>query len=315
MTEAFPGHYIAGDYQEQKTPETEPETEYPADSESQVDDLTVVDPESLREDGGVVSGRMGNLALEASGVASPESDRSEAASQDSSDPPRTLSPAEELRARLAGFQAGENNAAPVTGNPEDPDKARADLLAALRGGGKESPDASSQPSEKAVKTGESDDQPEANTQGDEQQPEMNSEQLRELIDNCLQAAQSAREGLEKAMQSIDTAGSVSLDGFQAGLSFAGGNLNQVGNTAQVLEKIAPQNKIDLLGNSVNDVRLKIRLLDADANVQSGANVDRGYLSRLLERVDEMVRFATELRDRQDQDRREQAEEGDDSSLD
>ncbi len=100
MTEMFPGRYPAGDYQEQKTPETEPETEYPADSESQVDDLTVVDPEFLREDGGVVSGRMGNLALEASGVASPEGDTS----QDSSDPPRTLSPAEELRARLAGFR-------------------------------------------------------------------------------------------------------------------------------------------------------------------------------------------------------------------
>ena len=142
---------------------------------------------------------------------------------------------------------------------------------------------------------------------------MNSERLRELIDNCLQAAQSAREGLNKAMQSIDTAGSVSLDGFQAGLSFADGNLNQVGNTAQVLEKIAPQNKIDLLGNSVNDVRLRIGLLDA--NVRSGTNVDRGYLSRLLERVDEMVRFVAELKDRQDQDRRKQAEEGDDSSLD
>lgn len=188
MTEMFPGRYPAGDYQEQKTPETE--------SESQVDDLTVVDPESLREDGGVVSGRMGNLALEASGVASPESDRSEAVSQDSSDPPRTLSPAEELRARLAGFRPDKKEA---TTSPEDPDKARADLLAALRGGGKESPDVSSQPPEKAVKTGESDDQPEANMQGGEQQPEMNSEQLRELIDNCLQAAQSAREGLNKAM--------------------------------------------------------------------------------------------------------------------
>ena len=80
MTEAFPGHYIAGDYQEQKTPETE----YPVDGESRADDLTVVDPESLREDGGVISGRMGNLALETSGVAAPESDRSEAVSQDSS---------------------------------------------------------------------------------------------------------------------------------------------------------------------------------------------------------------------------------------
>ena len=193
MTEAFPGHYIAGDYQEQKTPETE----YPADSKSQVDDLTVVDPESLREDGGVVSGRMGNLALEASGVASPENDRLEAASQDSSDFPKTLSPAEALRARLAGFQAGKNNAAPEAYSSGDRKKARADLLAALRGGGKESPDVSSQPPEKAVKTGESNDQPEANMQGDEQQPEMNSEKLRELIDNCLQAAQSAREGLNR----------------------------------------------------------------------------------------------------------------------
>lgn len=150
-------------------------------------------------------------------------------------------------------------------------------------------------------------------QGDEQQPEMNSEQLRELIDNCLQAAQSAREGLNKAMQSIDMAGNMSLDGFQAGLSFADGNLNQVGNAAQVLEKIAPQNKIDLLGNSVNEVQLRIRSLDAD--VRSGVNVDRGYLSRLLERVDEMVRFVAELRDRQGQDRREQAKEGNDSSPD
>lgn len=300
MTEAFPGHYLAGDYQEQKTPETE----HPADGESQADDLTVVDPESLREDGDVVSGRMGNLALEASGVAAPENDRSETASQDSSDPPRTLSPAEELRARLAGFQPDKKE---TTTSPEDPDKARADLLAALRGGGKESPDVSSQPPEKAVKTGESDDQPEANTQGDEQQPETNSEQLRELIDNCLQAAQSAKEGLNKAMQSIDTAGSALPGDFQAGLLFADGNLNQVGNAAQVLKKIAPQNKIDLLGNSVNEVRLRIRLLDTD--VRSGANVDKGYLSRLLERVDEMVRFVTELRDRQDQDRREQAEGG------
>ena len=295
MTEAFPGHCIAGDYQEQKTPETEPETEYPADSESQVDDLTVVDPESLREDGGVISGRMGNLALETSGVASPEGDTS----QDGSGPPKTLSPVEALRARLA--RAGKKEA---TASPEDPEKARADLLAALRGGGKESPDASSQPPEKAVKTGESNDRPEANTQGDEQQPEMNSEKLRELIDNCLQAAQSAREGLNKAMQSIDTAGSVSLDGFQAGLSFAGDNLNQVGNAAQVLESATSQKEIALLGNSVNEVQLKI------ANVRSGANVDRGYLSRLLERVDEMVRFVAQLKNRQDQDRREQTKEGD-----
>ena len=304
MTEAFPGHYIAGDYQEQKTPKTE----HPADGESQADGLPAVNPEALREDGDVVSGRMGNLALEASGVAAPDNDRSEAAVQDSSDPPRTLSPAEALRARLA--QAGKKE---TTTSPEDPEKARADLLAALRGGSKESPDVSSQPPEKAVKTGESDDQPEVNMQGDEQQPEMNSKKLRELIDNCLQAAQSAREGLEKAIQSIDTAGSVSLDGFQAGLSFADGNLNQVGNTAQVFEKIAPQNKIALLGNSVNEVQLIIRSLAA--NVRPGVNVDRGYLSRLLERVDEMVRFVAELRERQDQGRREQAKEGDNSSID
>ena len=301
MTAMFPGRYPAGDYQEQKTPEPEPETEYPADSESQVDDLTVVDPEFLREDGGLVSGRMGNLALEASGVASPENDRSEAASQDSSDPPKTLSPAEELRARLAGFRPDKKEA---TTSPEDPYKARADLLAALRGGGKESPDVSSQPPEKAVKTGESDDQPEVNTQGDEQQPEMNSEQLRELIDNCLQAAQSAREGLNKAMQSIDMTGKVSSGDFQAGLSFAGDNLNQVGNAAQMLESATSQKEIVLLGNSVNEVQLKI------ADVRSGANVDRGYLSGLLERVDEMVRFVAQLKNRQDQDRREQTKEGD-----
>ena len=215
-----------------------------------------------------------------------------------------MSPAEELRARLAGFQPDKKE---TTTSPEDPDKTRADLLAALRGGGKESPDVSSQPPEKAAKTGESDDRPEANTQGDEQQPEMNSEQLRELIDNCFQAAQSAREGLNKAMQSIDMAGNVSSGDFQAGLSFAGDNLNQVGNAAQVLEGATSQKEIALLGNSVNEVRLRIRSLDA--------NVNRGYLSKLLERVDEMVRFVAELRDRQGQDRRKQAEEGDDSSLD
>lgn len=304
MTEMFPGQYPAGD-QEQKIPETE----YPADGESQADSLPPIDPESLQEDKGRLSRGIGNSALEASGVASPEGDTS----QDGSDPPKTLSPAEALRARLAGFQAGENDAAPVTGNPEDPEKARADLLAALRGGGKESPDASSQPPEKAVKTGESNDQPEANTQGDEQQPEMNSEQLRELIDNCLQAAQSAREGLNRAMQSIDMAGNVSSGDFQVGLSFANGNLNQVGNAAQVLEGATSQKEIALLGNSVNEVQLKIRLLDAD--VRSGANVDRGYLSGLLERVDEMINFVAGLKDCQDQDRREQTKEGDNSSLD
>ena len=195
----FPGRHSAGDYQEQKTPETEPKTEHPADGESQADGLPAVDPEALREGRDKLLGDMGSSALEASGVASPENDRLEAASQDSSDFPKTLSPAEALRARLAGFQAGKNNAAPEAYSSGDRKKARADLLAALRGGGKESPDVSSQPPEKAVKTGESNDQPEANMQGDEQQPEMNSEKLRELIDNCLQAAQSAREGLNKAM--------------------------------------------------------------------------------------------------------------------
>lgn len=308
MTEMFPGRYPAGDYQKQKTLETE----YPADGEFQADESPAVDPEALQEEKDRLSRGIGNSALEASGVAAPDNDRSEAASQDSSDPPRTLSPAEELRARLAGLQPDKKE---TTTSPEDPEKARADLLAALRGGSKESPEASSQPPEKAVKTGESNDQPEANMQGGEQQPEMNSEQLRELIDNCFQAAQSAKEGLNKAMQSIDMAGKVSSGVFQAGLLFADGNLNQVGNAAQALESATSQEEIALLGNSVKEVQLKIKLLDADANVQSGANVDRGYLSRLLERVDEMVRFATELRDRQDQDRREQAEEGDDSSLD
>lgn len=309
MTETFPGYYLAGAYQEQKTPETE----YPVGGESQEDILPTVDPESLREDGGVVSGRMGNLALETSGVAAPENDKLTAtkdALQGSSDSPKPLSPAEALRARLAGFQPDKKD---TTTSPEDPDEARADLLAALRGGSKESPDASSQSPEKAAKTGESNDRLEANTQGDEQQPEMNSEKLRELIDNCLQAAQSAREGLDKAMQSIDTAGSVLPGGFQAGLLFADGNLNQVGNAAQVLESAILQKEVTLLGNSVNEVRLIIRSLDAD--VRFGTNADRGYLSRLLERVDEMVRFVAELRDRQGQDRREQAEEGDNSSLD
>ena len=182
MTEMFPGQCPAG-YQEQKTPKTE----HLADGEFQANGLPAVNPEALQEEKGRLSRGIGNFALEASGVASPEETVSQ---QDSSDPPRTLSPAEALRARLA--RAGKKEA---TASPEDPEKARADLLAALRGGGKESPDASSQPPEKAVKTGESNDQSEANTQGDEQQPEMNSERLRELIDNCLQAAQSAREGL------------------------------------------------------------------------------------------------------------------------
>ena len=134
-----------------------------------------------------------------------------------------------------------------------------------------------------------------------------------MIDNCLQAAQSAREGLNKAMQSIDMAGKVSSGDFQAGLSFANGNLNQVGNAAQVLEGVTSHKEIALLGNSVNEVQLRIRLLAA--NVRSGANVDRGYLSRLLERVDEMINFVAELKDRQDQDRREQTKEGDNSSPD
>ena len=103
MTEMFPGQYPAG-YQEQKTSETK----HPADGESQADGLPAVNPEALREDEDVVSGRMGNLALETSGVVAPDNDRSEAVSQDSSDPPRTLSPAEALRARLA--RAGKKEA-------------------------------------------------------------------------------------------------------------------------------------------------------------------------------------------------------------
>lgn len=297
MAEMFPGQYPAGD-QEQKALGTK---HLATTGEFQKDSL-LADSEALQEERGRLSRGIGNSALEASGVASPEGDTS----QDSSGPPRTLSPAEELRVRLAGFRPDKKEA---TTSPEDPDKARADLLAALRGGGKESPDASSQPPEKAVKTGESNDQPEANTQGDEQQSEMNSERLRELIDNCLQAAQSAREGLNKAMQSIDMAGKVSSGDFQAGLSFAGDNLNQVGNAAQMLESATSQKEIVLLGNSVNEVQLKI------ADVRSGANVDRGYLSGLLERVDEMVRFVAQLKNRQDQDRREQTKEGDNSSLD
>lgn len=96
--------------------------------------------------------------------------------------------------------------------------------------------------------------------------------------------------------------------FQAGLSFAGDNLNQVGNAAQVLESATSQEEIALLGNSVNEVQLKIILLAA--NIRPGANVDRGYLSRLLKRVDEMVRFVAQLKNHQDQDRREQTKEGD-----
>ena len=110
------------------------------------------------------------------------------------------------------------------------------------------------------------------------------------------------------MQSIDMAGNVSSGDFRAGLAFANGNLNQVGNAAQVLEGATSQKEIALLGNSVNEVQLIIRSLAA--NVRPGVNVDRGYLSRLLERVDEMVRFVAELRERQDQGRREQAKEGD-----
>lgn len=66
MTEMFPGQYPAGD-QEQKIPETE----YPADGESQADSLPPIDPESLQEDKGRLSRGIGNSALEASGVASP----------------------------------------------------------------------------------------------------------------------------------------------------------------------------------------------------------------------------------------------------
>ena len=110
MAEMFPGRYSAGDYQEQKTPETE----YPADGKSQADSLLPIDPESLQEEKGRLSRGMGNSALEASGVAAPESDKSttaEIAARDSSDSPKEkLSPADELRARLDGFQAGTNKA-------------------------------------------------------------------------------------------------------------------------------------------------------------------------------------------------------------
>ena len=213
------------------------------------------------------------------------------------------------------FRLARTRPAPEAASSGDREKARANLLAVLRGGNKKSADTDTQsPENKAAATNEStDDRSESNTQGDEQQPEMNSEKLRELIDNCFQAAQSAREGLEKAMQSIDTAGSVLSGDFQAGLSFAGDNLNQVGNAAQVLESATSQKEIALLGNSVNEVQLIIRSLAA--NVRSGANVDMGYLSGLLKRVDEMVRFVAQLKNRQDQDRREQTKEGDNSSLD
>lgn len=81
----------------------------------------------------------------------------------------------------------------------------------------------------------------------------------------------------------------------------------------MLESATSQEEIALLGNSVNEVQLKIILLAA--NIRPGANVDRGYLSRLLERVDEMVRFVAELRERQDQDRHKQAKKSDNSSPD
>lgn len=122
MTEMFPGQYSAGD-QKQETPETK---HLATTGEFQKDGLPA-DPEALQEERGRLLGGMGNSALEASGVAAPENDRSEAVSQDSSDPPRTLSPAEELRARLAGFRPYKKE---TTTSPEDPEKAYADLLAA-----------------------------------------------------------------------------------------------------------------------------------------------------------------------------------------
>ena len=280
----------------------------------------LADSEALQEEKDRLLGSMGNSALEASGVAAPESDKSttaEIAARDSSDSPKEkLSPADELRARLAGFQAGTNNAAPEADSSGKREKARADLLAVLRGGNKKSADTDTQsPENKAAATNEStDDRSESNTQDNEQQSGMSNEQLREAIDSCLQATQSAREGLDKAMQSIDmVAGNALLDAFQVGLSFADDNLNQVGNAAQVFEKIASQKEIALFSDSVNEVQLRIRLLAA--NVRSGANVDRGYLSGLLERVDEMINFVAGLKDRQDQDRRKQTKEGDNSSPD
>ena len=77
-----------------------------------------VDPESLQEEKGRLSRGIGNSALEASGVASPEGDTS----QDGSGPPKTLSPAEALRARLAGFQAGTNKATPEAASSGDREK-------------------------------------------------------------------------------------------------------------------------------------------------------------------------------------------------
>ena len=59
----------------------------------------------------------------------------------------------------------------------------------------------------------------------------------------------------------EVTGKVSSGDFQAGLSFADNNLNQVGNAAQVLESATSQEEIALLGNSVNEVQLKIILLD------------------------------------------------------
>lgn len=61
----FPGRYPAGDYQEQKIPETE----YPADGEFQADESPAVDPEALQEEKDRLSRGIGNSALEASGVA------------------------------------------------------------------------------------------------------------------------------------------------------------------------------------------------------------------------------------------------------
>ena len=81
MIEMFPGRYPAGD-QKQETPETK---HLAITGEFQEDSLPA-DSEALQEEKGRFSRGMGNSALEASGVASPENDRSEAASQDSSDP-------------------------------------------------------------------------------------------------------------------------------------------------------------------------------------------------------------------------------------
>ena len=71
MIEMFPGRYPAGD-QKQETPETK---HLAITGEFQEDSLPA-DSEALQEEKGRLSRGMGNSALEASGVAAPESDKS-----------------------------------------------------------------------------------------------------------------------------------------------------------------------------------------------------------------------------------------------